>query len=68
MWSTGKGNGNPHQYSCHKNPMNNMYRQKDIALEDEPLRLVHVQMLRGKSRGQLLIAPEKNERAGPNRR
>ena len=48
--------------------MNNMYRQKDITLEDEPLRLVHVQMLQGKSRGQLLIAPEKNEAAGPKRR
>ena len=41
-----------------------MYRQKDITREDEPLRLVHVQMLSGKSRGQLLIAPEKNEAAG----
>ena len=41
-----------------------MYRQKDITREDEPQRLVHVQMLSGKSRGQLLIAPEKNEAAG----
>ena len=35
MWSTGEGNGKPLQYSCHKNPMNNMKRQKDRALKDE---------------------------------
>ena len=29
MWSTGGGNGKPFQDSCHKNPMNNMKRQKD---------------------------------------
>ena len=34
-WSTGEGNGKPLQYSCHKNPMNNMKRQKDRALKDE---------------------------------
>ena len=47
-----------------RTPWTVMYRQKDITREDEPLRLVHVQMLSGKSRGQLLIAPEKNEAAG----
>ena len=26
MWSTGEGNGNPLQYSCLENPMNNMIR------------------------------------------
>ena len=28
-----------HQYSCLENPMNSMERQKDKALENEPLRL-----------------------------
>ena len=33
---TGGGNSNPPQYSCRKNPMNSMKRQKDMTLEDEP--------------------------------
>ena len=28
MWSTGEGNGKPHQYSCLENPRNSMKRQK----------------------------------------
>ena len=35
MWSTGR-NGNSLQYSCLKNPMNSMKRQKDMTPEDEP--------------------------------
>jgi len=35
MWFTGEGNGKPLQYSCHKNPMNSMKRQKDRTLKDE---------------------------------
>ena len=35
MWSTGEGNGKPLQYSCLKNPMNSMKRQKDRTLKDE---------------------------------
>ena len=35
-WSSGGGNGKPLQYSCSENLMNNMKRQKDITLEDEP--------------------------------
>ena len=34
-WSTGEGNGKPLQYSCLKNPMNNMKRRKDRTLKDE---------------------------------
>ena len=33
-WSSGGGNGKPLQYSCYKNPMNSMKRQKDMALKD----------------------------------
>ena len=35
MWSTGERNGNPLQYSCLENHMNNMKRQKDRTLKDE---------------------------------
>ena len=35
MWSTGEGNGKPLQYSCLKNPMNSMKRQKDRTLKEE---------------------------------
>ena len=47
MWSTGKGNGKLLQYSCLKNPMNSMKRQKDRTLEDELPRLVGVQYATG---------------------
>ena len=40
MWSTGGGNGNPIQNSCHKNSMNIMKRQKDMTLEDDTPSLV----------------------------
>ena len=39
-WSTGEGNGKPLQYSCLKNPMNSVKRQKDRTLKIEPPRLV----------------------------
>ena len=42
-WSTGEGNGKTLQYSCLKNPMNSMKRQKDGTLKDELLRSVGVQ-------------------------
>ena len=42
-WSTGGENGNSLQYSCHKNPMNSMKRQRYVTLEDEPSRLESVQ-------------------------
>ena len=48
MWSTGKGNGKPFQYSCLENSMNNMKRQKDRTLKDEPPRSVCVQYATGK--------------------
>ena len=37
MWSTGKGNGKPLQYSCLENPMNSRKRQNDrIPKEERP--------------------------------
>ena len=47
MWSTGGGNGEPLQYSCLENPMNNMIRQKDRTLKDEIPRLVGAQYATG---------------------
>ena len=35
MWSTGKGNGKPLQYSCLENPMKSMKRQNDRILKEE---------------------------------
>ena len=40
MWSTGKGNGKPLQYSCLENPMNSMKRHNDRILKEELPRLV----------------------------
>ena len=47
MWSTGKGNGKPLQYSCLENPMSSMKRQKDMTLKDELLRSVGAQYATG---------------------
>ena len=35
MWSTGKGNCKPLQYSCLENPLNSMKRWNDRTLKDE---------------------------------
>ena len=43
MWSPGRMNGKPLQYSCYKNLMNSIKWQKDMPLKDEPLRLEGVQ-------------------------
>ena len=43
MWSTGEGTGKPLQYSCLKNPMNSMKRQKDMTLRAEFPRSVGAQ-------------------------
>ena len=47
IWSTGEGNGNPLQYSCLKNPMDSMKRQKDMIPEDESSRLEGLQYATG---------------------
>ena len=35
MWSTGKWNGKPLQYSCLENPMNSMKKQNDRILKEK---------------------------------
>ena len=47
MWSTGKGNGRPLQYSCLENPMNSMKRQKGRTLKDDLPRFVDGQYATG---------------------
>ena len=36
-WSTGEGNGKPHQHSCLENIMNSVKSQKDTTVTDEHL-------------------------------
>ena len=43
MWSTGKGNGKPLQYSCLENLMNSMKRQNGGILKEEFPRSVSAQ-------------------------
>ena len=47
MWSTGKGNGKPLQYSCLENPMNSMKRQNDRILKEELPRSLGIQYATG---------------------
>ena len=47
MWSIGKGNGKPLQYSCLENLMNSMKRKKDMTLKDQLPRLVGAQYATG---------------------
>ena len=47
MWSTGKGNGKPLQYSCLENLMNRTKRQKERTLKDELPRSVGAQHATG---------------------
>ena len=64
MWSTREGNGNPFQYSCLENPIDSMKRKKDMTAGDDPTCQKMSNMLLGKSRGQLLTAPERWKRLG----
>ena len=59
MWSTGKGNDKPLQYSCLENHMNSMKRQKDRTQKDELPRSVGANMLLENS-GE--ITPERMKR------
>ena len=69
MWSTGEGNGKPHQNSCLENSMNSMKRQKDRALKDELPRSVHAQYATGdqwrnNSRKNKEIEPKQKQHPG----
>ena len=62
MWSTGKGNGKPLQYSYLENSMNSMKRQKDRTLKDELPRSVDAQYAIG---DHWRTNSKKNEEAEP---
>jgi len=47
MWSTGKGNGKPLQYSCLENPRNSIKREIDRILKEELPRSVDAQYATG---------------------
>ena len=47
MWSIGRMNSKPLQYSCLENPMNSRKMQKDRTLRDELLRSVGAQYATG---------------------
>ena len=56
IWYTGEDNAKSLQYSCLKNPMNSMKRQKDMILKDELLRSGGAQYATGE------ITPERMKR------
>ena len=64
-WSTGEGNGKPLQYSCLKNLMDNMKRQKDMTLKDELPRSVGAQYATG---DQWRNNSRKNEEMAPKQK
>ena len=63
--STGGGNGKSLQYSCLKNPMNSMKKQKDMTLEDEPSRSVGAQYA---TREEQRNSSRKNEETKPKQK
>ena len=63
MWSTGGGNGKPLQYSYYESPMNSMKRHQKTSSPSQKMS----NMLLGKSRGPLLIAPERMKQVGQSR-
>ena len=64
-WSPGEGNDKPLQYSCFKNPMKNIKRQKDRTLKDELPRSVVAQYATG---DQWRSNPSKNEETEPRQK
>ena len=65
MWSIGEGNGKPLHYSCLKNPMNSMKRQKDRTMKDELPRSVGAQYATG---DQWRNNSRKNEETEPKQK
>ena len=65
MWSTGKGNDKPLQYSCLENPMNSMKRQNDRLLKGELAGSVGTQYATG---DQWRINSRKNEGMEPKQK
>ena len=64
MWSTGRGNGKPLQYTCHENLMNCIKGQKDMTPKDETPWVKNVQIAIGEEWRTTINSPRKNEVAG----
>ena len=60
-------NGNPLQYSCLENPMNNKKSQKDMISEDEPPRLEGVQYATGEKQRANTNSSRKMKQLGQSR-
>ena len=65
MWPTGEWNDKPLQYSCLKNPMNSMKKQKDRIMKDELPRYVGAQYATG---GQWRNNSKKNKEMEPKQK
>ena len=59
--SPGEGNGNPHHYSCLKNPMDSMKRQKDMTPGDKPPKLEGIQYATEEDQRAITNNSRKNE-------
>ena len=60
----GEGNGNPLQYFCLENPINSVERQKDMTLEEEPLRSEGIQYATGEKQRAMTNNCRQHEVAG----
>ena len=60
----GEGNGNPFQYSCLETPINSAERQKDMTVEEEPLRSEGVLYATGEKQRAMTNNCRKNKVAG----
>ena len=67
-WSTGGRNGSPLQYSCHKNPVNSMKRQKDMTPKDKSLMLEGFQHDTREEQRAITNSSRKNEATGPKQK
>ena len=65
LWPTGEWNDKPLQYSCLKNTMNSMKKQKDRIMKDELPRYVGAQYATG---GQWRNNSKKNKEMEPKQK
>ena len=60
-WPTGEGNANQLHYSCLKNPMDSMKRQKDMTPGDKPPKLEGIQYATEEDQRAITNNSRKNE-------
>jgi len=71
MWIIGGGNSKLLLYSCHKNLMNSMKRQKDMTLENEPHPTPRSEDVQYTTRGErraITNSIRDNEASGPEQK